>query len=634
MRRRSLFLRLFLGSLLLVLLMLGLALGFAYPAFSRFFQRESQARQQELTSVCTALVGQAWPQANTPAAMDKLCRSVLAGSPLRLTVIAADGQVLYDNLFDARQMDNHATVSRPELVDALAGRPGSATRRSETADEEFRYLAHPVVLDGRVVGAVRLAMPLTALHTDRDLLRHMLLTGGIIGLISAAVFSSVIALFWYLPLRKITLTARQIASGSLEQKARVTGFRELSRLAAALNDMRDGLASQIQTIAAQRGDLQTVISNLGEGIVALDANARVVLMNSTAGAMLGADASQAVGKPLPSVVRVPDVVDLSNQVFAQKQTLQRQSEADIRGLRRTLDIHVAPLNSTAGIAELLVLRDVTDLVRASAMKAEFAANASHELRTPLATLRAAVDNMEDMGAMDEAMSQRVHGILHRHVTRLENMTKDLLDLHLVETGKIKLRAEEIDVQKFRNWAVGIFGPKAEERNVALTVEAPAGAAVTGAAAADTGQATAASVAQATTAGAVQPGPATLPVAFQSDRKLLELILQNLLDNAIKFTPAGGHVSASLALRDDGRLVMRVSDTGCGIRKEDQTRVFERFFQADAARSGDTSIRGTGLGLAIVKHACEQLAGTIDLQSELGKGTTVTVVIPPLPPPKR
>jgi signal transduction histidine kinase/HAMP domain-containing protein len=441
-------------------------------------------------------------------------------------------------------------------------------------------------------------------------IRHVLVRGAIIAVLAAIVLDLVIGFYWYLPLRRITLTAREIASGSLDKKARVSGSRELAQLASALNDMRDSLASQIQTIAAQRGDLQTVIANLGEGLVALDAQARVVLMNSTAAAMLGADAAQAAGKPLSAVVRLSDVVDLSNHAFASRQTRQRQIEADIRSSRRTLDVHTTPLSS-AGIAQLLILRDVTELVRTSAVKAEFVANASHELRTPLATLRAAVDNLQGLGPMDEAMSRRMHDILNRHVCRLENMTKDLLDLHLAETGKVKLRPEAIDVQRFGNWAIGAFSPRAQEKGVALNIEARALAPSAGETPA--GEAPAA------------PGPVT---AFRSDSKLLEMILQNLLDNAIKFTPAGGRVSGSLEILD-GPLVMRISDTGCGIGKEDQVRVFERFFQADAARSGDSTVRGTGLGLAIVKHACERLGATIELQSERGKGTTVTVTVPPL-----
>jgi two-component system phosphate regulon sensor histidine kinase PhoR len=241
----------------------------------------------------------------------------------------------------------------------------------------------------------------------------------------------------------------------------------------------------------------------------------------------------------------------------------------------------------------VVLRDITDIARTAAVKAEFVANASHELRTPLATLRAAVDSLRAEGD-DRETVERLGEILSRQVARLEEMTQDLLDLHLLEQTRRELHVDDVRRGALAEWARGHFAAQATEAGVTLEVRA-------------------------------EPADFTA----RSDAKLLQMILQNLIDNGLKFTPSGGRVECLLRVEDD-RLLLRVSDTGCGIPAELRERVFERFFQADASRNGTARRRGTGLGLAIVKYAAERLGATVELDSHVGRGTTVRVVLPVVP----
>jgi two-component system phosphate regulon sensor histidine kinase PhoR len=270
----------------------------------------------------------------------------------------------------------------------------------------------------------------------------------------------------------------------------------------------------------------------------------------------------------------------------------RQVEAEAKGLPRHLDVLAAPMAPAEnGPVWLVVVRDITDLARAAAMKAEFVANASHELRTPLTALRAAADSLSGIDPTDQDDIGRLADIIDRQVGRLEALTQDLLLLHSVENGKRPLRLEAFSAASLLAWIGTEFADRAKRKGVVLEQGAPAP-----------------------------------DFAFTSDRVLLELILQNLVDNAIKFTPAGGRVAC--AVRHEGESVrLSVSDTGCGIPREHQARVFERFHQADASRNRAAGRTGTGLGLAIVKHACERLGGAVSLMSELGKGTTVTVLVP-------
>jgi len=302
-----------------------------------------------------------------------------------------------------------------------------------------------------------------------------------------------------------------------------------------------------------------------------------------------------VGRPINEAVRLGEVVEVFRRAMETGHPVARQVETETGEGPRYLDVQASRLATpTAGlVGGLVVVRDVTGLVRTAAMKAEFVANASHELRTPLATLRMAVESLEDearaCGAA-EALAETV-GILKRHVDRLERLTLDLLDLHAVETAKRRLRLERIPVASVVDWLRREFGPRAERKGLAFEVRAE---------------------------GAGE--------AFTSDRQLLELILQNLLENSLKFTEPGGQVACTVE-RDGREMLFRVADTGCGIAPAEQPRIFERFYQAEASRTGDTKFRGTGLGLAIVKHAVGRLGGGVWLASRPGKGTEVTLRVP-------
>ena len=253
--------------------------------------------------------------------------------------------------------------------------------------------------------------------------------------------------------------------------------------------------------------------------------------------------------------------------------------------------HTRPSGGGTELTQLSgALEDIRgSMDRQTAMKAEFVANTSHELRTPLATLRAAVEELAE--AKDDDTVAKLTGVLERHLGRLEDLTADLLALHSVEDRQRGVMRQDVQLGGLADWVRSHYADRADKKQLRLQVDA-------------------------LPAGAIVPG----------DRMLLEMILQNLLDNAVKFTPPDGRVSCLLASSGDA-LKLEVMDTGCGIPAEDRERVFERFFQVDRAKSGGAGVRGTGLGLAIVKHAAERLGAAVILESTPGEGTTVTVVVP-------
>ncbi len=597
MFKHSFFAKLLVGNLLLIALLVTVGGLVSYQQIDRAYLDEGLANQQRTATLLADYIEHVWPKAGGRIEnIDPLCKRLLADSPMRLTVIAADGRVLGDSQADPRKMENHDTPDRTEVIAALKGRPGHAERPSETIGAPFRYLARPILQQGHAAGVVRVAMPIRQIAIKEAFIRNGLLLAGASAAASAGLLALLLSWIWYAPLRQITRTAKTLAGGDLSPRAAIAGSDELGQLAAALNEMRDSIAAQISQIAAQRQNLLSVVDNLHEGLLGLDGEGRILLANQSAIDMLaGGHAGAVIDQHLQAVVRLPDVVDAYDLAARTGKPVNRHVEITRDGGRITLDVHARKLQSgQAGrIGGIVVVRDVTDMARSAAMKAEFVANASHELRTPLATIRAAVDSLAFGGTDDPEAFAKCLDILNRHISRLENMTNDLLDLNIAEAGRSKLRQEDIAAESLGAWVESHFAAQAQEKSVELAVETRHG-----------------------------------ELAFRGDRRLLELIVQNLVHNAIKYTPQKGRVECLIATSPEtGHLTVRVSDTGCGIRPQDKPRIFERFFQADPARSGDSKVRGTGLGLAIVKHACERLGARITIDSEVGQGTTVTVAVP-------
>ncbi len=591
MKRRSFFTKLFLGNLLFIGVILAVSGAASYHYLNANYQRDLEEQQRQTTKRMSKLFERIWPQG--PAHIDAECKALFQDAPMRLNIIASDGLVLGGSHADPATMVNHKTPDRPEILAALLGKPGSDVRTSETLGMEYRYFAEPIRRNGDIVGVARIAVPVRTIAQGSSLIRDSLLWATLMGAVLAVLLALLLSWIWYRPLGNITRAARSIASGAVDVRVQIAGSDELVQLGQAINDMSDSLASKMHQVEIEKTNLDTVVQNLREGVIALDKQGCIVAINSSARTLLDVNEQDVLGRRLQEAVRIADVITIMNLATVNGEPLSRQIERDIEGLPKTLDVLVVPLKQPAaeGIHYLLVVRDITTLAQVARIRSEFAANASHELRTPLATIRAAVDSLCTLRLGDEEEFTKIQNILNRHTTRLEEMTRDLLNLHMIESARQQLRREKITTQSILKWATEQFATRASEKQIHLDIQAP-----------------------------------DAPESFTSDPILLRLILQNLIDNAIKFTPDHGAVTCLLNLTG-GSLLVHVRDTGVGIAPEFQSRVFERFFQVEAARSGVAAARGTGLGLAIVKHAAERLGGDVKLTSEPGKGTIIEVRLP-------
>ncbi len=400
---------------------------------------------------------------------------------------------------------------------------------------------------------------------------------------------------WVTPVRSLASQAERLAAGEWQTRAHLeTGSSDVRRLGEKLNRLAQQAQSQLESLRQQRANLQLLVDALPDPILLSDANERIVLVNAPAERLLQVPPQQLIGKKFASAVGDAVLLDLFDSV----QKLSPEPSQDVRSpVHRELKLirdsqrlsfqAIAERTETQGV--LIVLRDVSTLAGAIQMKTDFVANASHELRTPISAIKVAFETLRDIFSEDPATAQRCIGIIEGHLKRLEEMLRDLLDLSRVESADLKPHFAPMRAVDLTGVLQGTWEPFASEKGVRLSITH-------------------------------SPGD----LEFVSDRRLLDLLLKNLVENAIKFTPSGGTVDV-LVERLGRDVQITVVDTGCGIPQEHLERVFERFYQVDNARSGGG--RGTGLGLAIVKHAVHALGGTVRLVSQVGRGTTATCLLP-------
>jgi two-component system phosphate regulon sensor histidine kinase PhoR len=506
----------------------------------------------------------------------------------RLTVIAGDGTVLAESDRESvRELENHA--GRPEVRRALAGQVGSDVRRSATVGRDLLYVAVPLEQAGRPRAVLRLALPTHDVDVARALVRRTLAGGALLALGVALVVGIFVSRRVTRPLRGMEDAARRMAEGDLTQAVPVAGTDEIAALGVALNRTAIALREKIERLGGEQAKVRTILDGMTEGVVALDDRGRLVLLNPAARAMFGVGNGGAEGRPFLEVIRQKELLDLVDEVRVGGAPARHELDLG-PPVNRVVAARGAPVAlgpETAGV--LLVLHDVTELRRLERVRSEFVANVSHELRTPLTCIKGYLETLLDGALDDQAHARRFLEVAGTHAERLDRLIDDLLELSNIESGRVALAPLRLDLGDLVAGVAAMF-----ERRTARSRQ--------------------------TVEPAVAPG-----LAVQADRDRLVQILVNLVDNAVKFTPEGGRIRIEAEAAPDGRVVVRVRDTGIGIASTELPRITERFYRVDKTRSRE--VGGTGLGLAIVKHLVQAHGGELHIESALGRGTTVSFTLP-------
>ena len=486
----------------------------------------------------------------------------------RVTVVELDGTVIADSAFDPAEMENHA--GRPELVAALGGEVGTATRRSATTGESRLYVAVPP-LDGRLYRLSITDAQLAALTDDvSSRVGIAALVAGIAGVFLVAVVARRIAR----PIEELTEIATQVSDGQLDATPRSSSVEELDRLGHAIGRMSSELGNRIREAQAEADTLQALLDALPQGVLLVSADDVVVFGNQTAASLLG-EIPTRVGRLTPVGLQ-----RLVRGAADGRETVQR--EFDYGGAGPTIRAVAAPLPDDS---VLLVLNDVTAQLRVEAMRRDFVADASHELKTPVSSILAASETMRMALERDPDRALGFLRSIEGSAQHLARLVEDLLDLSRLEASVPErhiVRVDEVIIDEIERRR-----PSATDAGVTMDHDVH-------------------------------------PATVEGSAADLALAIGNLIQNAIRYSESGDRVVISTT-SEAGAVRVSVVDTGVGIPQRSLGRVFERFYRVDVARSRETG--GTGLGLAIVKHVAESHGGSVSVESELGAGSTFHLVLP-------
>jgi two-component system phosphate regulon sensor histidine kinase PhoR len=540
--------------------------------------RENLFREAELIALLSAAPSGAAPP----------IRLISERSAGRVSLIAATGEVLADSGVtdaDLPTLENHE--QRPEIVAARASGRGSAVRHSTTTGEDLLYVAVLRTPTDPQSGFIRLALPLQEVAKAKAALRQslalaLLLAGALATGLSLLLFQAVTR-----RLERLRAGAIRFGAGDFRSKLTMESDDELGELAAVMNTMAERLQLQMESLAAQSHRLDTILRGMGEGLLVIDRDGTVRLFNPAFSALFALP-EKALGRPLVEISRHPSLHATFRRILATRKE-ERVELTLPEGKVTTLLTHWVPLLEEGGlIGVVAVFHDISELKRLEGIRRDFVANVSHELRTPVTVIRGYAETLgSGLISSDPATATRFAAVIRTHAERLTALISDLLTLSQLEVQGASLTLISTNLQERVHRSCALIEAQAEAKGIKLHCA---------------------------------PIPA---VQVLADPPRLEQILFNLLDNAVKYTPAGGEVIISATLAE-GTIEVSISDNGPGIPPAAQERIFERFYRVDAGRSRDDG--GTGLGLAIVKHLVGQHGGTVRVANRPGGGSIFTITL--------
>jgi two-component system phosphate regulon sensor histidine kinase PhoR len=502
-------------------------------------------------------------------------------SETRITIIAADGQVLADSHYDISEMDNHR--NRPEVVEAIrSGSSGTAIRYSNTIGEEMLYYAVTVRDQGELIGILRTARPLRFIRSVliediKSYLFFFVILAAITILLGWRLTNSIVK-----PLKTVTKTAEKISEGDLTQRIPVRKYNsEIEKLARMFNYMAEELEEKITEISQEKNRIEAILESMVDGVIAVDKEGKISLINPAARRIFNIEAEKIKGKEIISSLFNHRIDMYLQRAFDKKESISREIKYK-NPEQKIIQATFIPLlddqdNVNGGV---IVLTDITELRKLETVRNDFVANVSHELRTPLTSMVGYLDTLLESDIEDQETRDRFLKIIKEETDRLSILIKDLFNLSKIESQSFDLKAE--NSEEVLTNVVNLLEKNAEDKKIDFTVQIPD----------------------------------NLPPVYMV-REQIKQVLINLIDNAVKYTPAGGKINIKVEKERD-KVYFSVKDNGIGIPQSDQERIFERFYRVDKARS--RVLGGTGIGLSIVRNIIKQHGSEIQVKSREGEGS--------------
>ncbi len=521
--------------------------------------------------------------------MQDTLKTVSELSRARITLIDAGGTVIADSEEEASRMDNH--LNRPEIQEARIRNTGRSVRFSKTLEIDTLYIAFPIRETDDIRGYIRLARPLVEIRQSvRDinlLVLQSLLIVGTLSLLIAFIFTSRLVS----PIQEMEQFTRRLQDGEEPGTLIIGSTDETGRLARNINYLVRELKEKIRSAHEEKGKLEAVFSSMADGILVLDVQGRIEGMNAAAQRILGLGMDEMIGKTPMEILRVIPLQQALDQFKETGGPLMREIVLETEN-PAVIDVTISAVE---GLPQgqgktMMVLRDISRIKKLERVRADFVANVTHEIKTPLAAILGFIETLRD-GAIDEKeTAQHFFEIIQKHAERLNRLVDDLLVISNTEMGEMRFSFESVSLDGIIDTVLPVIEPMALKKEIHIETDMP-----------------------------VNLSP------IRADRDRLNQIVLNILDNAVKFTPDGGAISIRGIGRNDGMVAVMISDTGIGIPQGEISRLGERFYRVDKTRSRE--LGGTGLGLSIVKHLMAAHQGRMEISSQPGRGTTVSLIFP-------
>jgi two-component system, OmpR family, phosphate regulon sensor histidine kinase PhoR len=528
----------------------------------------------------------------------------MAQGGARVTVIDAKGRVLAESARDPEGMLNHR--DRPEFQQAMAKGQGQSVRLSTTLNQEMVYTAVRFQTTAGIPAVIRMALPLAPIDASVAILHRKLLEASLVVLVVGAGALFVFFRSFARRVDRLNRFSLRLAHGDFRPLPTEHTRDELAELTASLNQAAASMDRTIHSLSGERNRSSAILRSMVEGVAVIDAEEKLVFSNQAFSQILNLGSSTGEGRPLIEILRNFELLGLIRRALKGEEGLQNDilmgtiqptcfsvTAAPVKALES--DSHPAtqperrPTESEKPSGAVVVLHDVTELRRLERVRQDFVANVSHEFKTPLTAIQGFAETLLSGAVDDPRNNRRFLRIIRDHATRLARLTDDLLKLARIEAGKLEVQLQPVGALEVVEACVETALLKSNQKHIALEVDVI---------------------------------PNLRPV--RGDAALLRDVLQNLVDNAIQYTPPGGKIRISAEERKR-EVVITVADTGIGIPLSDQERIFERFYRVDAARSREAG--GTGLGLSIAKHIVEVHGGRLWVESEVGAGSKFSFSIP-------
>ena len=524
--------------------------------------------------------------------IEKQSQALVERSRARVTLIDARGLVTLDSNGQTKDLDNH--LNRSEIQEARVKGKGTATRYSRTLKMDMLYVALPLYEGSHLKGYLRLSRPMLEVDRSVDKLRFSIFQVLLLIIILSMIVAFIFSMKVISPIQEIEAFTDKIRKGDVSGMLMIDSRDEIGQLSKNINDMVTELQEKIRVANEEKWKLRAAFASMAEGVMVLDSQNRIEGLNKGMAEMIGREYADIVGKTPIEAFRNIALQDALNRFRqAGEIVLEEITLGDENPM--ILDVNISAVKSLPGQdpKTMIVFHNVTRLKKLEQVRADFVANVTHEIKTPLTAIIGFVETLQQGAIDDRAKAQKFLLTIHENAQRLNRLVDDLLTLSSIELGETKLHLEGLALEDVFETALTLISLRAALKNVRIQRD-------------------------------VQPG---LPMVL-ADRDRLVQILVNVLDNAVKFTPEGGSVSITASPEVQGSVVIKITDTGIGISKSELPRLGERFYRIDKTRSREMG--GTGLGLSIVKHLMKAHEGSMEIESTLGKGTTVSLHFPVSP----